>query len=179
MLDFSVAELIQAPFGTTRDVQIDDQPPDLGPELILTEPIRGRARIHRTQGGVVVQCEATTTAELECSRCLQTFTRPLSARFTEQFHSDDIPGAEEDEEEGDEPFRVDEHHVIDLTEPLRQYFTIELPLAPVCRPDCPGLCPACGAPLESHECPLGASETLNPFAALAQLAREADEPDQA
>lgn len=171
MLDFSVAELIQAPFGTTRDIQIDEHPPDLGPALVLTEPIQGHARIHRTQGGVLVECEAATTAELECSRCLQPFALGLRIRFTEQFQSEDISGAA-DEEEDDDPFQVDEHHVIDLTEPLRQYFTIELPLAPICQPDCPGLCPACGAPLEGHECPLSESGPTNPFAALADLARE-------
>jgi uncharacterized protein len=66
-----------------------------------------------------------------------------------------------------------------MTEPLRQYFTIELPLAPVCRPDCAGLCPACGAPLEGHDCPLRDSGPLNPFAALAQLQRETDQADRA
>jgi uncharacterized protein len=179
LLDFSVADLIQAPFGSTREVGLDDQPSDLGPELILRQPIRGKARIHRTQGGVLVQCEATTTVELECSRCLQPFTKALRARFTELFHSDDIPGGDEEPEDDDEPFRVDEHHVVDLTEPLRQYFTIVLPLAPICRPDCPGLCPVCGALMEGHQCSLGEIDPGNPFAALAKLAPDLAETDQA
>lgn len=174
MLAFNVADLIQAPFGTTRDLQIDESRADLGPELILTAPIHGTARLHRAQGAVLIQCEATTTVALECSRCLETFTRDLRVHFTEQFRSPDFPGAEQEDQAGEEFFRLDEHHVLELTEPMRQYFTIELPLALVCRPDCKGLCPACGAPLEGHECPRGEGPELNPFAVLADLI----EPDE-
>ena len=178
MLAHNVADLIQAPFGTTRDVEIDERRADLGPELILTEPIHGRARLHRTQGRILVQCEVQTTAELECSRCLLAFKRELRVHFTEQFQSVDIPGAE-DVEDDVETFRIDEHHVMDLTEPMRQYFTIELPLAPLCRPDCPGLCPVCGEPLEGHACTVGESGGSNPFAALADLYGQSNTRDSA
>lgn len=170
-LAFNVADLLQAPAGTTRDVGLEEAPSDLGPELMLAAPIRGRARFHRTQRGVLAQCEAETTVILECSRCLQLFERGLRTEFTEQFRSSDLPGAEDDEA-GQEAFSLDEHHVLDLTEPLRQFFTIELPLAPICRADCPGLCPDCGEPLgEAHTCAAGDSTASNPFAALRELYR--------
>ena len=179
MLAFNVAELIQSTTGATRDIEIEELRPDLGTELTLCEPICGRARFHRTQRGILVQCEASTTAELECSRCLQPFPRDLKIRFTEDFWAAEIPGAVDDEEEDADAFHVNEHHDVDLTEPMRQYFTLEMPLAPLCRRECPGLCPNCGAPLEGHQCPFADSSSSSPFAALADLYRKPNERDSA
>jgi uncharacterized protein len=42
--------------------------------------------------------------------------------------------------------------MIDLREPIEQYWLMALPMAPLCRPDCPGLCPVCGKRAEGHTC---------------------------
>ena len=41
---------------------------------------------------------------------------------------------------------------IDLLPLLREYFHLDIPINPVCRPDCKGLCPVCGEPLEQSNC---------------------------
>jgi len=54
----------------------------------------------------------------------------------------------------DEPgcFIIDEHHVLDLTEAIRQYAVLALPMKPLCRKDCAGLCPNCGHNLNRGSC---------------------------
>ena len=39
---------------------------------------------------------------------------------------------------------LNEAHEVDLTEPVRQSVLLEIPMKPLCRPDCAGLCPHCG-----------------------------------
>ncbi len=50
----------------------------------------------------------------------------------------------------DEPdvARLTDHHELDLETPVREAIQLEEPIAPLCRPDCPGLCVVCGEPLE-------------------------------
>ena len=162
MLTHSVSDLIQAPPGTTRKVVIDEPRPRLGPELTLAGPLRGTARLHRIQHGLLVQCDLTATITCECGRCLQPTTRELQAHFDEEFR---FSG------ESDEPdtFWVTDQHILDLTEAARQYLVLELPINPVCRPDCPGLCPLCGEPLQDHECRAALSNASAAWGPLAEL----------
>lgn len=164
MLAHNIADLIQSSAGTTLDLSIDDSRADVSPEIELAEPVVGTARLHRTQSGVIVQVQAKTAVRLECSRCLEPIVQPLQIKFVEEFLIE-APGVEIDPD----AFQVDEHHVLDLREALRQYLTLAVPLAPLCRPDCAGLCANCGAPLvDGHEC-VRADFPTGPFAALSKL----------
>jgi uncharacterized protein len=49
-------------------------------------------------------------------------------------------------------FTIDEHHVLDLTEAIRQYALLAVPMKPLCREDCAGLCPGCGRNLNQGGC---------------------------
>ena len=168
MLAFNVAELLTSPVGTTLDLTIEDPRPDLGPELILAAPISGQIRLHQTQLGVLAQGQASTSVQLECARCLEPDIQGLQIKFVEEFRVA-APG----EEIEADAFAIDEHHVIDLAEPLRQYFSLALPLAPLCREDCAGLCPDCGEPLtDDHQCALADAQLGGPFAALARLRQQ-------
>ena len=68
---------------------------------------------------------------------------------------DVVSGAPVELQEGDEDvYRISPNHIIDLSEPAREYWTLALPMAPLCRDDCPGLCPLCGEELSdaNHAC---------------------------
>jgi uncharacterized protein len=49
-------------------------------------------------------------------------------------------------------FTLDSYHSLDLTEAVRQYVIINLPMKPLCRRDCAGLCASCGVNLNDHQC---------------------------
>jgi uncharacterized metal-binding protein YceD (DUF177 family) len=72
-------------------------------------------------------------------------------------------------------FLIDEHHHLDLTEAVRQALVVEQPMAPLCRPDCAGLCPECGADLNAgpHSC--AAEPEDSRWAALRALATDAED----
>ena len=161
---FNVAQLLKAPIGTTRQYDVDQSLPSIE-ENPLTEPVRGHVKLVRTRRGVLVDASFGTAAQLQCSRCLEDVLAPLNLHFEEEFvPSIDVntglpvpplPG------EDDSAFKIDEHHQLDLSEATRQYGLLEIPLQPLCREDCAGLCPTCGKNRNDGGC---------------QCAPEADDP---
>jgi len=170
MLAVNVATLLKSAPGTTRDLEIDDPRPVLGEDLTLVGPVTGTARLTRTQQGVLARCTLQATVEMECSRCLGPAPIQIEISPTELFRPSvnvltGTPLAPGD----DEALQIDERHMLDLSEMARQYFLLMLPLQPVCRPECPGLCPACGADLNLSDCSCPTETPSGPFAALARL----------
>ena len=123
-----------------------------------------------TGAGESVSIRATVRAVFiaHCARCLKAVSQPLKAEIDEVFVR------EVDPENPDQ--RLLEGHEIDLTGSAREALLLEMPMRLLCRKDCKGLCPVCGANLndKSCECPKGASNA-NPFAALVKLLPSDDE----
>lgn len=86
--------------------------------------------------GIWVSGTVASQLRGECVRCLTELNEPGSFTFQEMYF---YPSPQVGE---DESLVVDE--AIDLEEPLRAAVVLELPFAPVCKPDCLGLCPECG-----------------------------------
>jgi len=89
--------------------------------------------------GVLVSGTATVTVVGECARCLDQVEWDETVWLTELFLHE--PGPEEEE------LPVLDGDLLDLRQVLRDAVVLALPLAPLCRPDCPGLCVECGARL--------------------------------
>ena len=148
-----VAALLKSTPGTSRSYQFEEDRPELGPELTATGVLRGHVRLMRTQDGVLVRCEATVPVQLECARCVEFFDCLASTSFEEEY----LPvvniktGLPTDIAE-DEALQIDEHHILDLAEAIRQYVLTTLPLKPICEPTCRGVCPECGANLNLEPC---------------------------
>lgn len=99
-----------------------------------------------------------TSVRFQCSRCLEDFIHPLHADFALNFTSQPdtdpeslIQGEYEikAEQAGLVIFRDDE---IDLTESIQDQILMALPIQPLCREDCRGLCPQCGTNLNLGGC---------------------------
>lgn len=100
-------------------------------------------RLEAVLEGVLVTGTATVPLEGECSRCLDPIASTFEADFQELFVYDDTrSGGNADDDE----LRL-EGDFIDLEPVLRDAVVLALPLSPLCRDDCPGLCPDCGARL--------------------------------
>ncbi|MGW4089620.1 YceD family protein [Nocardia sp. NPDC004750] len=91
--------------------------------------------------GVLVTGTVEAPIEGECSRCLEPFTDAVSLRLTELFAYPD--STTEQTTEDDEIYRMDDD-LIDLEPVVIDAVGLELPLQPLCTPDCAGLCPECG-----------------------------------
>lgn len=100
-------------------------------------------RLEEVAEGVLVTATVRAPLVGECARCLDLFTSATEVRFTELFTRD----ASEDDAEG----YLLVGDLLDLEPALRDALVLELPLAPLCADDCPGLCPECGVRLADAE----------------------------
>jgi uncharacterized protein len=155
-LTFALAGLMGEAPGTVRDYAIDGVEVDPGDGIRLTEPVSGRLRVSRTNRGLIVDARLRTAIGGDCARCLRPVVTPVDLRIDEEvLPSIDLStGATvEPEEDGDpETPRLNDHHELELRPLVIEAINIAEPIAPLCEPDCPGLCPECGERLEpGHE----------------------------
>jgi DUF177 domain-containing protein len=123
----------------------------------VSTPVTLAFTVHKDKDRFRLVGSVATTLELRCSRCLEPFSLPVNATFDLRY----LPGASaapdaetEDGELGEDDtsatfYRNDE---IDLGELIREQFYLALPMKPLCRPDCNGLCPQCGTNLNTDTC---------------------------
>jgi uncharacterized protein len=100
-------------------------------------------RLESVVEGVLLTGTARARVVGECVRCLDPIERSLDAEFQELYV---YPDVEVDGEEAAETLRLD-GDLIDLEQVIRDAVVLALPLMPLCRDDCPGLCPDCGVRL--------------------------------
>ena len=95
-----------------------------------------------------------TTLELTCSRCLDPFVLPVDAAFDLRYqpHTRNTGEGEREIEEDDLSTAFYENDVIDLGQLMGEQCYLSLPMKPLCRDDCGGLCPVCGTDLNRGRC---------------------------
>ena len=96
-----------------------------------------------------------TTLQLPCSRCLEPFTLPVDASFDLRYQPHSENKGDEDEveiEEDDLTTAFYENEEIDLGHLMHEQFYLSLPMKPLCRDECRGLCPVCGTNLNRGTC---------------------------
>lgn len=156
-LAWNVAGLLSEAPGAERDYDVDAVRIDLGEDLALAGPIEGRARLLRTNRGILAAANLRAALALQCSRCLRDIAQPVEVAFQEEY----LPSLDlatgrplETADEPDVP-RLDDHHELDLETPVREALQLAEPIAPLCWPACPGLCIVCGERLDegTHDHP--------------------------
>jgi uncharacterized protein len=152
-------------------------PSRIGLDMIAIQqgaPLELDLRVESVSEGVLVTGTVAGPTVGECARCLTAVTGRVQVGLTELFaYPDSATDATTDE---DEVGRVVDD-TIDLEQSIVDAVGLDLPFAPVCRPDCPGLCPECGVPLANE--PGHHHDRIDPrWAKLAgMLAPETSEPD--
>ena len=103
-------------------------------DVQLPEPFEVDAFIMKADTELVVDADIRCSLRMACSRCLEKFDRVVTADalFT---------------------YTVQPTDVVDITDDVRQEIILAYPMIPVCRPDCKGLCSACGQNLNAGSCP--------------------------
>ena len=162
-----VSQQLKQPIGSTRRYSINEtsNSPD-GDEL----SIYGEVSLLRTDRGILMTGILNTRIKAVCSRCLGAFDQPLTLKIEEELLSvvDPSTGTSLPWSGEDGAFIIDENQEIDLGEVVRQYVLLALPLKPLCREDCAGLCPSCGRNLNRGPC--SCTPAVDPrFAELAKL----------
>jgi uncharacterized protein len=161
---FNVSSLLREPVGSSRRYTLE-------PEA----PVRsGHVELIRVPRGVLVRTTADVDYAAECSRCLEPFVAPVHVEFEEVFFQqvDVVTGRrleDEDEERDPDAFLIGTDHSIDIREAVRQYTEMAAAMQPLCRADCPGLCPQCGQDLSVTTCDCDRAPADVRWAALAAL----------
>ncbi len=98
--------------------------------------------------------DVKTVLELPCSRCLEPFQHGVDSHFDLRYqpHAANTGEDEREIEEDDLSTAFYENDEIDLGQLMREQFYLALPMKPLCREDCRGLCPACGTNLNRGTC---------------------------
>jgi uncharacterized protein len=142
-----------------------------GLDFSLEKPVTGTVRLERHDDNILVRGKLQGELIYTCSRCLDAFAGPLEASFDLLLKAGRPPVPDQEVElsagELDEDyFQGDE---LDLNVLLREQILLTLPLKPLCREECLGLCRQCGANLNREKCSCAAPAFHSSFAALEKL----------
>jgi uncharacterized protein len=167
---FNVLRELRQNIGAVNEYELAE--PEVKAGDLAIDNVAGSVRFLRSDRGLFAKVHATATMDEECSRCLAPVRTPVTVDFEEEFVPmvDASTGApiHIDESEEEDVFRVNPRYDLDLREALRQYILMSEPVKPLCRPDCAGLCPICGADLNAgpHECEQPTDARWNALAGL-------------
>ncbi|MCH7483784.1 MAG: DUF177 domain-containing protein [Chloroflexi bacterium] len=173
-MQLHVLQDLRRKLGSVSEYELEEERVVAG-DLVLRD-LHGTVSLLRTDRGLLAAMDATAKLEESCSRCLASVLVSVDVRFQEEY----VPVVDADTAgriylaDDDEAFRIDSEFWLDLREGLRQYILMSEPLKPLCRDDCAGLCPLCGADLNARPCNCQ-PETDERWDALAGLKQEMDE----
>lgn len=170
-MKFNVAQLLKSATGAYREYELDEDIGALDHDVEATEPLTGTVRFTRTANGILATGRLHTTVAIECRRCLRRFASGVDFDLEEEFVPtiDVTTGTRLPTEETEEALHIDERHMLDLSEVVRQYLVLYREQYPLCSEACAGLCPVCGKNL--NEGPCGCEDTTEDprWAALREL----------
>ena len=160
----NVGFIVHQEVGYKREFPFEFELIQISEDLDLRH-LEGVATIGRTPQGLIMQAKFSADTTLECARCLNEFEHSLGWQLTELYAFNEKSISESD------LLMPDDGH-IDLQPLIREYALLEVPINPICKPDCKGLCSVCGEDLNQSDCGHKDSTEESPFAALKDLLEE-------
>lgn len=120
----------------------------------FVSPVEAGLRIEKAGTEVLVKGDLKAHVKLQCSRCLKDFERVISVPVDVGYHPvEELKGEEAHElssEELDMGFYSGEE--LDLLDLIKEQVMLNLPMKPLCTDLCKGICPQCGADLNTGTC---------------------------
>ncbi len=177
---YNVAGLLTGNLGDSQQHTIENESIVIDGHSL--KQISGPVRLMRTDRTVLVNAEIEAVTDDSCSRCLEPATVNVSVNMEEEFsptNADLVDGpnnrvAEEDDYY-DPTLVIDEQNFLDLSEGLGQALLSALPIAPVCKEDCLGICPICTVNRNIIQCSCAKSSSDPRWAGLAGLLEKSAE----
>ena len=140
----NIGFLINKAAGYTREIPFEYEVFDLEGDFVV-EDLEGTITLERTKNGVRSLVQLSALTEAECGRCLEPFKLRIETDFEEVFtFANHLLSEEEDV--------IPENGFLEFESLIREYLMLELPINPVCKKDCKGLCPVCGQNLNEEIC---------------------------
>ncbi len=160
--------------GSKGDFAYVYQPDELNPvdeRVSLTAPAAVNGKIRLSGNEVFVNGHVETRAQVECDRCLKPVELPVNADFTLEYISDSDYESSQVAELTEEAMSVSvfDGSAIDVDEIVREQILLAVPTRMLCREDCKGICPECGADRNTGECNCVTNDIDPRWAALKNL----------
>ncbi len=151
---FNVSQLMMESSGSSRDFEVDEEfAPD--EHDAGARRVKGVVKLLRTDRGIWVSAILDSEALCLCSRCLEAYWQPVHIVIEEEA----FPLADPDSgvrmtgvDYADETLGIDEYHMLHITDAVRQYHALSIPMKPVCRRGCPGIRDTRGIDLNESSC---------------------------
>lgn len=157
-LRFDVAQLVGKP-GERHHVEGKaDFEVSVGSSCV-SGPAAVEAEMDGISDGVLARLQIQAPVHLVCTRCLAEWDDELDISAVQVFEP-------EPDEDG---YALEQDGFVDLSGPVRDEVALAIPIRPLCRPDCLGLCPTCGTDLNREPCGGHEEPSRSPFAALQGL----------
>ena len=162
-----------------------EEPPGTFP--VLTEMVDSgvceflaplKAALRAQQIGDIVEIEGniSTAVRVDCGRCLQSFQMPIESSFTWTYSQREPAPEQSDAHQEELELTTEDMGLIyyqgkeiSLKNEIQEQVVLALPLKALCKPDCRGLCPKCGADLNTEKCDCDRSPPAGKFDALKNL----------
>lgn len=148
----NVSQQLKEPIGSTRNYRVDEIIDITGDGD--SSVVQGDIGLVRTDRGILAKGTLCVTVNVTCSRCLRLFGCSLNLKVEDEYFpvaevASGTPAPLPEESDG---ITIDKYHTLDLTEIIRQNALLALPIKPLCRQDCAGLCSECGHNLNQGSC---------------------------
>jgi uncharacterized protein len=155
---YGVSHLLGEP-GSTRRVGFEAPLEIAVMHATVVGPVVVDLDLESISGHISVAGSVEAPIEFTCNRCLTVWTETFAADIEALFGRGRL----------DDLYPLADGDLIDLEPVIRDELALALPLVPLCRPDCLGLCPTCGTDLNVSRCSGHEAEIASPFAGLRQL----------
>ena len=142
-LIINVATLLREPVGSAREYRVDSETVGV-PEADYVRTVSGRVRLLKIARGILLRANLRVQPTLECARCLEPFEAEVDLDIEETYVFERDPVTLQPVEVAPDEFRLVEDQYLDVSEAVRQYEQTAVPISPICREACVGLCPVCG-----------------------------------
>ena len=159
-LRFQISDLLTSPGDARSEAASVLVSVDL-PNASVLEPADIDLEMRSLTDGIVVRGSISSQARLTCNRCLTEWTQPVVATFDQVYRLHP--------EDADDELPIEDRSWIDLDAVVHDELSLGMPLAPLCKEDCRGLCPTCGTDLNVEPCAGHGEESDSPFASLRDL----------
>jgi uncharacterized protein len=173
-----VADLLDKPGASRRlDLRLPAPEGFEVPLVTIEGPLHLEGVVESVVDGLLVRGELAAPIATSCARCLEPVADEVAADVVELFHDParTEPGDLADLDAG---YEITDG-AIDLDALVRDALAPSLPARPLCREDCKGLCPQCGANHNEAACDCAEDDSDPRWAALSGLRLPADDDDTA
>lgn len=159
-LRFNFGYLLEASPGTRSTIQVNY--PNMRLDDIILDNLVGEFDAIRTSEGILIRGTFDSQLKANCVRCLTDYTQPVTAELSELFYypAHMAPA---------EAMVIHDDGNADLGPIVRDMSLLALPMKPLCRPDCLGLCDQCGQNLNEGQCDCERDDIDPRLVALKQL----------